>query len=290
MYKNHCDEIKAGDNVIIGLGDSFTQGVGAYSTETWASIPSNPAVYNISGQHFLEEQAKNNWVRQLCTYNLPDYKVWNLGMNGGGNRSTVRELYLNPLPQNLGNVIVVLMATGIERYDFLKQSDATAGVNWHQKWQTVFPSYNPGRGPIADLDKAYLEHIWSPRTDALEFLFTVSEAQNFCKAHNYKFLFAGAFDDHVNREMILRDLDDKKEYIDIINWNNCINIPNRKTFMDMINQLEGHKYESMHEIHMRQAKMTMPSKYITPCAHWSVEGNRVVANYLFEEFKKRNLL
>jgi hypothetical protein len=90
--------------------------------------------------------------------------------------------------------------------------------------------------------------------------------------------------------MILRDLDDKKEYIDIIDWNNCIKIPNRKTFMDMINQLEGHGYESMHEIHMRQAKMTMPSKYITPCAHWSVEGNKVVADYLFEEFKKRNLL
>ena len=290
MYKNHSDVINPGDNVIIGLGDSFTQGVGAYSKETWASIPGNPAMYNIAGQYFLDEQAENNWVRQLCKYNLPDYKVWNLGMNGGGNRSTVRELYLNPLPPNLGNVIVVLMATGIERFDFLKQSDETAGVNWHQKWQTVFPAYNEGRGPIASLDKAYLDFIWSPRNDALEFLFTVREAQNFCKANGYKFLFSGAFDEHVNRNFLLKDLGDKKEHIDIVDWNDFIAIPNRKTFMDMINQLEGNKQESMYEIHIRQSKLTMPSKYITPCSHWSVEGNRVVADYLFEEFKKRNLL
>ena len=78
MYRTHCDEIIVGDNVIIGLGDSFTQGVGAYSINTWESIPENPSVYNISGQKFIEEQGANNWVRQIRDSFLPNYKVFNL--------------------------------------------------------------------------------------------------------------------------------------------------------------------------------------------------------------------
>ena len=45
MYQHtHCDEILPGDNVIVGLGDSFTQGVGTYDLETWASIPEKPSM------------------------------------------------------------------------------------------------------------------------------------------------------------------------------------------------------------------------------------------------------
>jgi len=288
MYNTHCDYINEGDNVIIGLGDSFTQGVGAYSLDTWASIPTDPSVYNISGQHFIEEQGMNNWVRQLQLKYLPDYKVFNLGINGAGNRAAVRELYLNPLPDNLGNVIVILMATGIERFDFLKQSDNTAGINWHQKWQTIFPTVSD-RGPISELDKAYLYNIWSLRNDAFEFLFNVRDAQNFCKSKGYKFLFASAFHTHINREMIKKDLNDKSEHIDIINWDDLISIPNKLSFMDMVNQLENPE-RTMHQIHQHHSKLKMPTKYITPCSHWTIEGQAVVAEYLFNEFKKRNLI
>ena len=62
MYKSHCDIINPGDNVIIGLGDSFTQGIGAYSLETWKSMTPPASLYNIAGQFFVEEQGKNNWI------------------------------------------------------------------------------------------------------------------------------------------------------------------------------------------------------------------------------------
>ncbi len=288
MYKNHCDIVNPGDNVIIGLGDSFTQGIGAYSLETWASMPTTPSLYNIAGQFFLDEQAKNNWVRQLANHHLPNYKVVNLGVNGAGNRATARELYLNPLPENLGNVIIVLMATGIERFDFLKQKDDTAGLDWHQKWQTIFPTISD-RGPISRLEREYFEQIWSHRNDALEFLFTVKELQNFCKANGYKFLFSSAFDTSINKEDIEKALGDKKQHINIIDWEDYITIPNRKSFMDMVNQLEN-PYKSIHEIHAVHSKLKMPTKYITPCSHWTIEGNKVVADYIFEEIKKRNLI
>lgn len=289
MYITHCDKIVEGDDVIIGLGDSFTQGVGAYSLDTWKSIPNNPPMYNVSGQHFIEEQGNNNWVRQICKSFLPNYKTCSLGVNGAGNRAAVKELYLNPLPKNLGNVVVVLMATGMERFDLFKQSDATAGMNWHQKWQTIWPTITD-RGPISALEKQYLEQIWSPRNDALEFLLNVKDAQNFCRANGYKFLFASAFDSQISRSNLLRDLGDKSKYIDVADWSEFIAIPDRNSFMDMINQLDGNKRRSMHEIFQDNTNALLPSKYITPCSHWTIEGQRKVAEYLFNEMTLRKMV
>lgn len=291
MYNTtHCDTINPGDNVIVGLGDSFTQGVGAYSLDTWKSIPENPSIYNISGQHFLAEQGKNNWVRQLRDKFLPDYKVYNCGMNGGGNRASMRELHLYPLPKDLGNVIVVLMATGIERFDLLKQKDDSAGINWHQKWQTIWPCVNDSRGPLARLEKEYLEQIWNPRSDALEFLFTVKDIQNTCRANGYKFMFGSAFDFIINPRGIKEQLGNKPEFLNIIDWSTFIEIPNRTCFMDYLGQLERPGVSrSMHMIFEQNRGSTIPSKYITPCSHWTIEGQYLVAKYLFDEITKRGL-
>ena len=235
MYKSHCDIINPGDNVIIGLGDSFTQGIGAYSLETWKSMTPPASLYNIAGQFFVEEQGKNNWIVQLRNNHLPDYKVFNLGVNGAGNRAAVKELYLNPLPANLGNVVVILMATGIERFDFLKQSDATAGPEGHQKWQTIFPAAT-NRGSISAIDTEYLKQIWTQRNDALEFLFNVADAHSFCKANNYKFVFASAFDQFINKEQILINLEDRSQYHTMIDWDAYIPPASGKTFMDRLNE------------------------------------------------------
>lgn len=289
MYPSHYEKISEGDNVIIGLGDSFTQGVGAYSLETWASIPERPPMYNISGQYFLDEQAKNNWVRQLRDNFLPEYKVLNLGINGAGNRAAVKELYINPLPKNPGNVIVILMTTGIERFDLFKQNDVTAGKNWHQKWQTIWPAISD-RGPISKLEKEYLELIWSNRSDALEFLLNVADAQTFCKANGYKFMFANAFDSRITWNTLRLDLGDKSKHLNIANWDDFITIPKYSCFMDMLNQLEGNPPAIMSQIFQRNSTATMPSKYITPCSHWSIEGQLKVAEYLFNEMTQRKLV
>lgn len=289
MYPlTHCDHINPGDNVIVGLGDSFTQGVGAYSLETWKSIPEKPSTYNISGQLFLEEQGKNNWIQQLRNNYLPDYKVYNLGINGGGNRATIRELYLNPLPSNLGNVIVILMATGIERYDLLKQSDDTAGINWHQKWQTIWPTVSD-RGPISKLEKEYFEQIWSQRNDAFEFLFNVRDVQNYCRANGFKFMFASAFDTMISKKAISTNLGNKSQYIDIADWNDFVDPAPYTTVMDMLNQLEGNGQMGMHEIFISRTDTLVPSQYITPCSHWSIDGCKKVADFLFQEIYKRGL-
>lgn len=288
MLPTHCDDIKEGDDVIIGLGDSFTQGLGAYSLATWQSIPKDPSIYNISGGHFHDEQAKNNWVRQLA--NRLNYKTYNLGVNGGGNRATVREMILNRLPDNLGNVIVILLATGTDRYDLMKQSDHTTGVNWHQKWQTIFPNPYSDRGPISTLEKEYAKIIWSHRNAAIEFLFNINEAKIYCENRGYKFLFANVFDEHINRKKLKKDLGTKDHLIDLIDWNDFISPAPYASLMDMIYQLEGNGYKSMHELFALGRSILVPTKYISPCGHWSIEGQSKASEYLYEEIKKRNLI
>lgn len=292
MHKTHCDQINSGDNVIVGLGDSFTQGVGAYRLDTWASISEKqPNMYNISAQHFLDEQAKNNWVRQLRDTFLPNYKVYNLGMNGGGTRSTTKELALYPLPKNLGNVIVILLSTSLERYDFLKPTDATSGISNHQKWQTIFPSLNPGRGSIYRLEKEYIEQIHSFTNDALEFLFNIYDIQNLCKANGYKFLFGSVFDEHISPINMKNQLGEKVEFFNMIDWDTYIKIPNRKHFLDYIIKLEDpNNNKPIHEYFIENQNAKMPTKYITPCSHFTIEGQYKVAEYLFNVIRKRHLI
>jgi hypothetical protein len=286
MYKSHCDTILPGDNVIVGLGDSFTQGMGTYPLETWASIEKhNPTVYNIAGQHFVEEQGKGNWVRQLVDNHLPNYKVWNCGMNGGGNRSTIHEFFMHPLPEGVNNVIVILMCTAIERYDFLKKDNETTGMNWHQKWQTIFPCISD-RGDIGRMDKEYFMQIWRPRTDAFEFLFNVHNIQHYCQAKGYKFLFASAFDNRISREGIKSYLEDRPEFVDMINWDNQIKTDPYWSVLDMVNQLENPPW-NLQEIFDYCRQLTMPTKYLAPCGHWNYNGATFVADFIHKELLKR---
>lgn len=292
LPETHCDQINPGDNVIVGLGDSFTQGIGAYSLETWRSVPKDPSLYNINGAYYLDEQGQNNWVRQLCKHFLPGYKTHNLGMNGGGNRATIKEFTLYPLPSNVGNVVVILLATGLERFDFLKSPDnGTAYYNqgklWHQKWQTIFPASDEGRGSINNLQKAYLENIWATENDLLEFIMNIKDLENLCKANGYKFLFAPAFDGRINPKYFKVGLGKHVQFVNLIDWTNLVRIPKKTDFMQYVSSLEGKSYEDMYAIFAERMKTHMPSKYITPCSHWTIEGQYEVAKYLFKVISER---
>lgn len=291
--KSNVDIINPGDNVIIGLGDSFTQGVGAYSDETYKKIKKlNPSLYNITGQHFVEEQGKNNWVRQLVTNFLPEYKTMSLGVNGAGNRAAVKELYLNPLPDDVGNVVVILMATGTERFDFLKNEKETSGPENHQKWRTIWPTINRDRGDIWKLEEQYATHVWSKKTDVMELLLNIAEAQQFCKSKGYHFMFGPAFDDRINKEYIEHALEeDVHDWINVVNWNSYICPESCTDFMQYIRNLENHPaVTGFWQTQQYVSKLQSPLKYITPCHHWTKEGAYEVSKVIYEILKSRNIV
>jgi hypothetical protein len=290
--RSHVDIIHSGDNVIIGLGDSFTQGVGAYSLETWASVNAPANLYNISGQHFIEEQGKNNWVRQLADNFLPGYKSMSLGVNGAGNRAAVKELYLNPLPSNVGNVVVVLMSTGLERFDFLKNEKRTSGSENHQKWRTIWPSLSSPREDIGRLEEEYAKNVWSEKVDIMEFLMNVAEAQEFCRSRNYKFVFGSAFDSRITQEYFKKHLaEDADSWLSLINWDNFIFSSGCNDFMEHIRKLENHpNVLKFHDGREYCNQLSMPLQYITPCYHWTIEGNYEIAKLLHGILKDKNIV
>ena len=290
--RSHVDTILPGDNVIIGLGDSFTQGVGAYSLKTWASVNAPANLYNISGQHFIDEQGENNWVRQLVRNFLPNYKTMSLGVNGAGNRAAVKELYLNPLPKDIGNVIVVLMATGLERFDFLKNEKKTSGPENHQKWRTIWPSLSSPREGIGRLEEEYAKNVWSENTDIMEFILNVAEAQEFCRSRNYKFVVGSAFDFRNTKQWLEQKLgNDTHPWMQLVDWDNFISPPNSKDFMEYIIKLENHpKISNFYDGREYCSQLAMPLQYITPCYHWTIEGNYEVAKLLHSILKDKNLV
>ena len=293
MYLGHCDKINPGDNVIVALGDSFTQGVGAYTLESWLGSEKwgKPHLFNLSGDKYMDQQAKYNWASQIRDNHLPDYKVWNLGINGTGNRGAVKELYLNSLPKDLGNVIVILMSTGVDRFDFLKNDYKTSGENNHQKWQTIWPIVGD-RGPISVIEKVYAELLHSFRVTTTEYLLNVADAQSFCRARGYKFLFTSAFDTHIDKKLMTRELDRNPEYINIVDWNDYITLDDGNlSYMDMIAKLENNpKCQSFHQMHAYCSTLSEPLEYITPCAHWTIKGQGIVAQDLYKQMIKHNLL
>lgn len=288
--KSHVDVVSPGDNVIIGLGDSFTQGVGAYSLETWGTFSKPVNMHNITGQLHTDEMGKNNWVRQLRDNFFPDYKVMSLGVNGAGNRAAVKELYLNPLPDNLGNVIVILMSTGIERFDFLKNERHTAGPENHQKWMTIWPSLDSPRINVDKIEEQYAKQIWSSSTSAVEYLLNVADAENFCRVRGYKFYFGSAFDESISKEVLKKHLDYYSSLIDIVNWDNFISPQGHGTFMNYIRSLEPNPNvkQDLNSANKYVNKLDKPLQYITPCFHWTPAGSYQVAKEINKILKKGN--
>ena len=122
-YKDELIERKKNKpKILIGLGDSFTQGQGACSIELWEKYNWDLGTSSeIDNHDLLKSSYENSWVNKICENYLTDYTPINLGMTGRGNRAAVKELYLHPDLQleKSNEIIVVFMLTGMERFDFI---------------------------------------------------------------------------------------------------------------------------------------------------------------------------
>ena len=124
MYRWQYKDINitSESKIVIGLGDSFTQGQGACKNEIWEKH--NYSFDSMYKHHeTLVEEYKGSWVNQLCENHLTDYIPVNLGLRGCGNRAAVKELHLHP-ELNLERAkekIVIFLLSGMERFDFVNR-------------------------------------------------------------------------------------------------------------------------------------------------------------------------
>ena len=284
--------------ILIGLGDSFTQGHGACDLNIWEKYNwDDKKMYKEYFHDVVESGFKNSWVNQLCENHLTDFIPINFGLSGRGNRASVKELYLHPELniESAEEKIVVYMLTGYERFDFINKNYEVG----HHKFNTMWPTPDCGN-ELRTMGNEYLNHVWSDRMGLIELLLNIAEAKNWCKVYNAKFILTSAFTPTINRQFmidhIIGDLLYGKEshverLVNIIDWDEffypdgfrCVtdyllSLENRT---DLINEFSSWNY---YEFAYSHEKMT-PKGFITKCAHPSIDGHKKIAKLLYKHIK-----
>jgi len=279
MFNHLVPHIPLGSNVVIGLGDSFTQGVGSWETSTYESHDNFIDVHKIP-KELIQEMYDNSWVHQLCKNHLTDYIPVNLGVMGTGNRAAIKELYLNPLVdlKNASKVIVVYMMSGLERFDFINRQ-----FGEHHHFYTMWPNYADPGSSNPKLWKAYAKDLWSDEFAVIEALLNIREAETFCKANGYDLVITSAFDQRLTKENFLMTLGHKnKNLVESINWNNFLYPKRMKSFINLLTSLDGKPSLGSGGFFPHYTSLKAPTKYITNCAHPTKEGHRVIADHIYK--------
>jgi hypothetical protein len=300
-YKKDIIERKKNKpKILIGLGDSFTQGQGACSVELWEKYNWDLGTSSeIDNYDLLKSSYENSWVNKICENYLTEYTPINLGMTGRGNRAAVKELYLHPDLQmeKSKEIIVVFMLTGMERFDFIDKEFFE-----HVHYRTMWPNNN------SKLSSGYFEEVWSDKFGVIESLLSIAEVKMWCKLYDAKLFLISAFSPNFNRNYFFNTLigDGKenknylyknKDYTNLllnsnIDWDDFIRPNNFNCVTDFLCHLENredlislssphHYYEYAYGLD----KMS-PNGYITKCAHPSNKGHEKIAELIHNEIIK----
>jgi hypothetical protein len=107
----------------------------------------------------------------------------------------------------------------------------------------------------------------------------------FCKANGYKFAFMSAFEGFTRNELTYR-LKDCRKMTKMIDWDNYIMPNGHPSMLEYLIELEDDKDLSYNNWIKWVAELKLPSKYLSPCYHWSIEGQKVAGDYIAKFLKK----
>lgn len=300
MLRSLLPKINPGDKVIIGLGDSFTQGNGAYTDATWDKFNGKIDTHTREPAMLLE-QAEGSWVTQLCRNHMPGWKPVNYGLSGCGNRAALKEIYMYPgIELNKASKgIVIYMMTGLERFDFFNKGKSSIFNNF----QTMWPNYWDTGSTAPGLWKAYSDYVHSDKFMAGECVLHLLDVQEFCRARNFKLIVTSAFDQRINRDWLYKSLGvtmfkkSPKKLVDQFDWSTFYNpicprtiLPdtNYSSFLEYLLDLEGNRDMIRGSFWEHYTNLDKPNKYITNCAHPTRLGHAVIAESLFDHIRKNS--
>jgi lysophospholipase L1-like esterase len=286
MYNQPVPTIDNTSKVIIGIGDSFTQGVGGWSDATYKIHSGWIDPLNINDRNLVLEMYENSWVSQLCKNHLPEYIPVNLGVMGKGNRAAVKELYLHP-ELNLDQaqeVIVVYLLSGIERFDFVHKD-----FNRNTHFYTMWPNHWDENATDKKLWRAYADSLWSDKFAVVEAMLNIREAETICKANGWKFVVASAFEQRYTRDYFIQNLDTGWiPFVDTIDWNNFLYPRGMKSFMELLLDCDGNRHMADGQFYRHYSKLKWPTRHITNCMHPTITGYTIIAKEIYEFIKKTN--
>jgi hypothetical protein len=282
---------------VIGLGCSWTQGEGGYPEHIWKEYNGRVQIRGRPDEHLRIYEHENSWVNVLCRDHMPEYTPVNLGARGIGNRAAVKQLYFcDTVDWNNSEGYIVLMLSGLERFDFFSQhpygpnhdnhKDSYSNGDFrHYKWRTMWP--HPNDGDEGPLWKVYFEMLHSDAFIACEAMMALLELQEFCKAHNFKMIVANAFNNYhpLGLDKFLKI--QAKSLVDKFNWSTYLhNTVPYTAFVQKLVELDGIMDPQSWGGHYNfYEKMSWPPKYLTNCIHPNVDGYKVIAEELYKFIK-----
>jgi len=273
-------------NVIIGLGDSFTQGVGGWSPATYEKYK-NKIEYSKINENEFKEMYNNSWVSQLVTNHLSDFISINLGKLGVGNRAASSELHLNPdiNIKNISGGYVIFMLSGLERFDFVNKD--FQGSHFFAVWPQ-----KPHEGIVTpNTWKAYEAEVWSEEFSLIESIISIKNVEVFAKAHGMKLILISAFDQRYNKHYFNKKLGKELlKLVDSVPWDRFVYPRNMASCINVLVDLEGKPQDLAYgEFWPYYNSLKEPSRYISNCAHPTVEGYRIIAEEIYNFIKKDRL-
>ena len=269
---------------LIGLGCSWTQGEGGYPDHIWKHYNGRVNLRGVPDDHLRPYEHENSWVNVLCRDHLNEYTPLNLGIRGIGSRGAVKQLYMtDEVDWDNDEGIVVLMLSGLDRFDFLKYPDD------REKYHTMWPykrskEENDQQAPLWE---AYGDLVWSPEMAALECWSNIREAETFVKSTKFNLVVANAYHMEHIPNMMEQILGEK--YVSKINWNNFVHTDTKRTcFVYDLIRLDNLMPEgSEGGFYGFYLPMKWPQKYLTNCIHPTIDGYKHIADELYEFIKKR---
>jgi len=286
MHNKKLPIITKDSKLIIGLGDSFTQGVGSWSTETYKQYNGFIDPLKLPPELQLE-MYEYSWVSQLCNNHLTDYTPVNLGVMGKGNRASVKELYLNPKINLYAakQVTVIYMLSGIERFDFINKEFSDHTSHFFAMWPHPWDKNTTNK----QLWEAYARDIWNEKFVCLEALLNIREAEMICKANGWNLIIASAFDQRLTREWFIKEVGKQHtSLIDSMPWDKFLYPQGCKSFMQLLLRYDGREHMADGEFYEYYSTLKFPTEYITTCMHPSREGYRIMAEELYMHMKGHN--
>lgn len=272
-------EIPKNSKVIIGIGDSFTQGVGGWSDSTYKKYNYDINFRNLNSEQF-KEMYENSWVNQLSKNHMKNYIPINFGRLGIGNRAAFSELHLTrqSIYSDILEGYLIFMLSGLERFDFVNKNFES--VHFISAW----PQKPHNKVPIPRSWRAYEKEIWSEAVTVLESLISIKNAEIFAKAHNLKLILASAFDQRYNITKFIDILGE--QYADLvysIPWDRFVYPEGYPSFINLLVELDGKPQSLAYgDFWPYYTSLNKPSEYITNCAHPTLKGYEVITNEIYK--------
>lgn len=284
--------------IVIGIGDSFCQGVGSESIKTWEENNWDVEKMRLSDKGIIESY-QNSMIQQLCDKHLKDFIPINLGKGGKGNKYSVYELLLNPL-LNLDKAkekIVIFVLSGLERFDVIQNITPI-----HHDSTTIWPFYKGldkiGYGQIMN-DKG--ESIFNDKSSISNLIVDLIIVQNWCELNNAKFIFVSGFTPKINKDYFFEKLYDnsikEKEIteknlnliLDKIKWKSQIKPMGYDSIIQMLLHLEN-RDDLCSDYRFRDYIVDTHSEdnFISKCQHPTKKGYSLMSDIIYEHLKKYN--